>query len=764
MHTDPLDRKEVFMRRIVSTLAFLGFTASFPQLPLPAHGQEKAPAPEGRKLTLQKGHADIAYTMSVSKDGKWLVTAGHDGTPTLWETSTGRQVRTFHGHRDFINAMVFSDDAKWLATCSGQGLLEIDEANDTVRLLDASTRLWNVATGQQVQGFKHEGKVTCLSFSSDGTLLATGGSDHSACVWYTATGKRLRAFRHPAIKDRSDICVALAPDGKRLFTADDRIRVWDLATGEQLREFKPHNGEVKTLKVPVNVAEKTADGKFEMRKVVHEVEQRTWISHLALSALGKQLVTVGTDDRIVIWDADNGKSIREFQAKDVYSSPTVSADGKWLFAYRSSAKAVQMWNLTIGKAARTFSVHHDYGHGVNVSHDGQWLFATDDSKDGANVSARMWNVATGELVRVFAGMLESVNALSLSDDGRRLVTASGNEFARGARTAQLWDLAAGKQVRIFKGHQGSVYSVAISPDGKRIASGGADDYARLWDTDTGKEIHAFLGQSGMVTTVAVSHDGKWLAAGTGGTGVHSSDPERNFGARIFNLSTRARASLLEQTAGVRAVAFSHHGNWLATAGWNKKLLLWDMSTDKVLREFKGHEDVVTALRLSMNDKLLVSASFDGTAKAWDAQTGKHVRTFKGHTDAIYCLALSRDGKVLATGGSDRTVRLEELATGKTIRVLKGHTDAVLAVALSADAKRLVTGSADGTTRIWNTSTGKELCRLLTLADGTWVVLDDTGRFDSGAEGDIVGIHWVSGMETSPLRDRVLRLLGKLLAD
>ena len=88
----------------------------------------------------------------------------------------------------------------------------------------------------------------------------------------------------------------------------------------------------------------------------------------------------------------------------------------------------------------------------------------------------------------------------------------------------------------------------------------------------------------------------------------------------------------------------------------------------------------------------------------------------------------------------------------------------ISLALSADSKRLVTGSIDGTTRIWNANTGKELCRLLTLSDGTWVVLDDKGRFDSGADGDIFGIHWVSGMETSPLRDRVPGLLAKLLAD
>ena len=198
------------MRSSISTLAFLSLVVSVAQSHLRAYGPEKMPLRQGPTLMLQTGHSDCAYTMSVSKDGKWLVTAGHDGTPTLWETATGREVRTFIGHRDFINAMVFSDDGKRLATCSGQGVLEFDEANGTIHLLDASTRLWDVATGQQLQTFKHSGKVMCLSMSSDGKLLATGGSDHRACVWNTATGALLHAFRHPAIEDGRVTAVAMS--------------------------------------------------------------------------------------------------------------------------------------------------------------------------------------------------------------------------------------------------------------------------------------------------------------------------------------------------------------------------------------------------------------------------------------------------------------------------------------------------------------------------------------------------------------------------
>ena len=62
------------MRRIFSTLAFFGLLPTCARLPLHVHGQEKPPGTHGPTLVLQKGHADIAYTMAVSKDGKWLVT------------------------------------------------------------------------------------------------------------------------------------------------------------------------------------------------------------------------------------------------------------------------------------------------------------------------------------------------------------------------------------------------------------------------------------------------------------------------------------------------------------------------------------------------------------------------------------------------------------------------------------------------------------------------------------------------------------------
>ena len=72
----------------------------------------------------------------------------------------------------------------------------------------------------------HGNRVYDLAFSRDGTRLATGCSDNTIRIWDIATGQDVCELRgHQAYVH----AVAFSPDGTRLASAsgDSTVRIWD---------------------------------------------------------------------------------------------------------------------------------------------------------------------------------------------------------------------------------------------------------------------------------------------------------------------------------------------------------------------------------------------------------------------------------------------------------------------------------------------------------------------------------------------------------
>ena len=95
-------------------------------------------------------------------------------------------------------------------------MLEIDWVKDTVRLLDVSTRLWNVATGREERTLTgHAGTVNCVAFSLNGRLVVSGGDDQALIVWDMASG------RVEGVLTVKDLLGALVGDLPDEFDPDD---------------------------------------------------------------------------------------------------------------------------------------------------------------------------------------------------------------------------------------------------------------------------------------------------------------------------------------------------------------------------------------------------------------------------------------------------------------------------------------------------------------------------------------------------------------
>ena len=114
----------------------------------------------------------------------------------------------------------------------------------------------------------------------------------------------------------------------------------------------------------------------------------------------------------------------------------------------------------------------------------------------------------------------------------------------------------------------------------------------------------------------------------------------------------------------------------------------------------------------LQNTYLASAGQNGSIAIWDYKTGVLKNTLYGHTNTVNCLlSLANENQTLISGG-DTTIKLWNITTGKCIKTLIGHIDTVNCLKLfnnynnNDDQSTLMSGSNDGTIKIWNIKLGQ----------------------------------------------------------
>ena len=606
---------------------------------------------------------------------------------------------TLMKHTGEVNSVSFSRDGTLLASASA----------------DRTVILWDVAKREETGTLTgHTGAVNSASFSPDGTLLASGSSDGTVILWDVA--KRDHRTTLTGHTDGVN-SVSFSPDGTLLASgsADGTAILWDVAKKEDTATLTGHASAVNSLSFSRDgtiLASGAVDGKIKLWDVRNRGEIATvdWSTHgltsIAVSPDGATLASGSLDGWVWVWDVLARKPIAQFAHLPPINSVAFSRDGATLSAAGQDGRVI-LWDVLTRKEIATFT-HTSAIHSVAFSRDGAILAS--GSGDGTII---LWDTFEWTRPRPFA--LEI-----LFGDGQQ--GAPGSALAR-PLVVEVRDQYGDPLPDV------AVTFTVTAGDGK--LSGTFEVVVEVTDAHGRAALTLTLGSSQGTNAVRVSIAGRELGRFTAeGMGTDVIDQAGDY--RTWHLPDGATRRLGKGAMGRkdRAVVFSPDGCCLAVAS-GIGVWLYDAAEARALTLLPT-ESPVTSAAFSLVGTLAAGLE-NNRVELWEVETGERIDTLYGAGDRV---AFSPDGSLLAGGqGYVPTVWLWDVAAQREVASFEGGPPVrgwVSSLAFSPDGTILASGGSDGKIRLWDVEK-KEVAVLTGHTDNvTSVVFSPDGTLISGS--------------------------------
>jgi cytochrome c len=286
------------------------------------------------------------------------------------------------------------------------------------------------------------------------------------------------------------------------------------------------------------------------------------------------------------------------------------------------------------------------------------------------------------------------------------------------------------------GHGGTIRALAVSADGKTALTGGFDFSVILWDLTRGRPLRRMIGHRAAVDAVAFLPGNRAVSGGDDATLI------------VWNLADGTiRARWQEHTAKVAALAVAPDGGIIASAGWDRRVVLWDVKSGKP-REIGIRAADVNALDFSPDGRLLASGDYDGAITLWRMPEGDAAATLPGNGFPVNALAFTAQGELLAALGDD-SVRLFDPAAKRERVRYTGLEDPAVSLAVSPDGKLGAAGSSRGTLAIWHIATGADVRSIYAAPGPVWAAAfapDGKRVLAAGADGVLRAWSVATGVE------------------
>ena len=598
----------------------------------------------GEEKSLFKG---ACRCLAFSPDGRFLANGGvYDSDAPkvqLWEIATGREVLLPEVY-DLASALRFSSDGKSLVSVGGAGWAIISLDIETGKV---TTMPFSMSEPDGV--FGSEGGVYAITRDK----VAGGRRDGKIQLWDTTVHKALPTLRghtdlsiqplNKPLRRNSNrvLAVTFSPDGTRLASGstDKTVRLWDLTNRNEWITLQKHTGWINVLAFSPNgkiLASGSTDRTVQLWNTATGESLATFTGHidgitaLAFSPDGSTLASASTDGMIRFWHTETGAPLadRITGHTQLVKAATFFEDSSTLASVAFNG-VITFWDVeTSQKSTVQAAGHRDMFPTLAFSPDGTKLVsvgAEGTTVFGAGISTwrqdhliRLTNVKTGRELATLQYARE-VNELTFSPDGETVAFSGLGEI-------RLWNTETGDEQAIPLADQRAgihnmptVLALAFSPDGRWLVSGTRDGKIQMWDVATGEVLVAFADPTerenlGSISALAFSPDRALLAVGTRG---HIHLWEVNTGSKFFSVTTEHKRGRVTFLGSPETLVFSPDGTTLVNGLDNGAIQLWDVTTGNKVTVLDGHTQGVETLKFSPNGETLVSTARDGTILLWD---------------------------------------------------------------------------------------------------------------------------------------------------
>ncbi len=650
--------------------------------------QNNFPIPFSAEIS-QPGELSVAR---ISPDGNNIATASYDGSVRLWDSRTSEPKSSELRHDSSVTKAEFSPDSQFLATGSSNGMV----------------RVWRVSDGTiERTPYDRKEAIEGLQYSNDGRLLLTR-TKTSATVYEVASGE---SKLDPIGLSGSIVAAAfvgLERDSPKLFLAyqdgdASQLQLWDTNTNKQIAHLKP--GSIMRAAISPDL---THAATIDHQKITlwdlangtkkHATETKRTLISVEFSKSGKDLLISGYNDWVQVWATDTLQPLAApLTHYYLINGSTFVGNGERVLTWGDDSLA-QIWNEKNGERIAEPMQHSNRVRFAEVgSVDEVEVFLTTlshgKSPNASTVpgAAQLWRIHQKTPPNDRSKGLEPTgyDGIAISSDGRWLAIGKTTQEILVLETQTGLPVCGPLRV------DGGAWGLSFSKDLSKLISTTSRGQVSIWSVPDGQLLQEPEHIHSTIQPMELANDGKRFSTGSVDGFL-----------RIWSILTGKILVEMKHGSEINSIGFSPDSRWIASAGEDHLVHIWDSQTGKRLTSLVGHRNEVMRVRFTPDGQHIVTASLDRTARIWDVGTGKVIHQLP-HNGEVIDVDVSANGQWIATASRDRTAMIWNATTGKPHVRSLFHEQGVRNVVFSPDGERLLTRDFRGL-RLWDVSLGTPL--------------------------------------------------------